>query len=281
MVYAPIWKDTYYTATSVSSLTYSIKSSDGSTTYFNGKAIRMPDSNTIEINVNEICKNFMDNDLPDFRSVTGNTSYTNTNACKTFKLYSGSTVLETYCFLWDWSGVDWNGSNKSMSYPINGHNNGSMLVFSSKVSAQTVTNSITTGSANTCGDFALYYQCAAGGWCSFLIEGNVKRTDTLTDYKYSKVIKNTSNDFENTKYSTDVKESYQLYTGWLSDEQAANLAQNLLESTRVYAHNFKTNKIFPVLITDANPEYKTFRNLGKKKVNYVINITASKTSIRR
>ena len=277
-IYAPIWKDVYYTTTA-DSITYNIKS--GASTLFNGRAVKLPGASTVEINVTLICRNFMDNDLADFRSVSSPVQRTAYNACKTFHLYQGSTMLQDYKFLWDWSYEDWNGADKSMSYPINGHYNSTMYVMNSGVGSGTVINNIRVGSGAYCGDFALYYQGAAGGWNSFLIEGNVKRTDRLTNHSISRSVKNTSIDFENKIYSIDVEPSYELSTGWLTDEQAANLAENLLQSPSIYAHDLVNGVIFPVVITDTNVQYKTFRTNGRKRVNYVIKVKASQTRIRR
>ena len=78
---APIWKDVYYTSTA-DSITYTIKSDGG--TIFSGKAVKCPGAATVEVNVSLICRNFMNNDLPDFRNVSSATTYTNYDACKPF-----------------------------------------------------------------------------------------------------------------------------------------------------------------------------------------------------
>lgn len=277
---APIWKDVYYTSTA-ESITYSIKV--GGSTIFNGKAVKCPGAANLEVNVSLICRNFMNNDLPDFGNVTSATTYTNTNACRTFTFTASDTSSTTsYTFLWDWSYQDWNGGSKSMSSPINGHYCANMLVFSSSVSAGgVVSNSISFPGGNYCGKMALYYQGAAGGWNSFLIEGHAKRTDKLTNHSMSRSVKNTSINFENKIYSMDVEPQYELSTGWLTDAQAANLAENLLQSPSIYAHDLETDEIFPVVITDTNVQYKTYRTNSRKPVNYVIKVKASQTKIRR
>mgnify|MGYP003291438403 CR=1 FL=1 len=279
MIYAPIWKDTYY-STTAESLTYTIKDASGETLY-SGKAVKLPDADVLEININQICRNYMNNDLPDFRGVTGSTSYTNSNACKVFRLYRESELLESYTFLWDWSYSDWNGGSKSMSYPVNGHKDVRMMDFSTTVSSNVVTNSIAHNTTGHCGDWALYYQCKFGGWCSYLVEGNSMRTDTVTQYKYSKAVRNTSNDFEETIYTDDIERRWQLHTGWLSDQEASNIAENLLQSTRIFAHDLVHDVIFPVVITDTSIDHKTYRNQGHKPFNYTINIKASHQNIRR
>lgn len=278
---APIWKDTYFTS-SAESITYTIK--DGATPIFIGKAVKLPGAANLEINVSEICKNFMNNDLPDFSQVTANTQYSNSAACKTFYIYVDDSVAaaENYTFLWDWSYQDWNGSSKSMSSPINGHYNENMLIFSTTVSQYNeVVNRITFGSSGYCGDMALYYQGAAGGWNSYLVEGTVKRTDSITPYRYSKSVKNTSIDFEDTKYTQDVVEGYEIRTGWMTETEAENFAENLIKSTMVYAHDLRTDKIFPVVIDESSAEFKTYATNSRKPISYTLKIKASQTKTRR
>lgn len=278
MVSAPIWKDVYYTTTA-DSITYTVKV--GGSTIFSGKAVKCPGAANVEVNLSLICRNFMNNDLPDFRGVTASTSITNTYAMRMFELYQGSTLLGQYVFLWDWSYQDWNGGSKSMSSPINGHYSSNMLGFSTNAGSNSVITQIWPTSGTYCGQMALYYQGAAGGWNSFLIEGNVKRTDKLTNHSLSRSVKNTSINFENKIYSMDVEPSYELSTGWLTDAQAANLAENLLQSPSIYAHDLVTDRIFPVVITDTSVQYKTYKTNSRKPVNYVIKVKESQTKIRR
>lgn len=146
---------------------------------------------------------------------------------------------------------------------------GSTIVFDGEVRYDT----------SCCGDWALYYLNAKGGWDSFLIEGKVKRTDSLTRYEYGKG-SGTPLDFSRTQYMVESEAAYEMHTGWLTDAQAANLAKNLLPSIKVYAHNLNENKIFPVVITDSSVEWKTYKN-EKKLVAYTINVAASNKEYRR
>ena len=57
---APIWKDTYYTTTAASA-NYSIKL-DGNT-IFTGKAVRYPGADEMNININRICRNYLECDI--------------------------------------------------------------------------------------------------------------------------------------------------------------------------------------------------------------------------
>lgn len=137
-----------------------------------------------------------------------------------------------------------------------------------------------TYSIRYCGDMALYYLNAQGGWDSFLIEGDVIKKDNYTIYEYNKSFNNQTIDFERNRYLNEIETAYELHTGWLSDRESDILAKNLLGSNKVYAHNLKTNKIFPVVITDTSVDYKKHKT-EKKLVSYTINIVESQNKIRR
>ena len=137
-----------------------------------------------------------------------------------------------------------------------------------------------------CGPGAFIYRNRFGGWDSFLIEGNIIKTDNYTKLNYrTKGEYNRLNAFINDKYlvekktdSVNIDTTYQAYTGWLSDEEAERLVFHLLSSPKVYFQDLtKENQLFNtdhynynfVRITSTSAEYKKFRN-GKKMVNYLI-----------
>ena len=138
-----------------------------------------------------------------------------------------------------------------------------------------------------CGPGAFIYRNRFGGWDSFLIEGNIIKTDNYEKLNYrTKGEYNRLNAFINDKYlvekktdSVNIDTTYQAYTGWLSDEEAERLVFHLLSSPKVYFQDLtKENQLFNtdhyynynfVRITSTSAEYKKFRN-GKKMVNYLI-----------
>ena len=132
---------------------------------------------------------------------------------------------------------------------------------------------------NTCNKYCLYYQNAYGGWDSFLIDGNDKRTDKITSYKYIKSANNTTRQFGSKKYLNVITPSYTLFTHYLTDEEASKM-HHLLESTEVYLHNLEEDEIIPVNITNSSCEYKTFSNNGKKKFYYQIEVEESQERVR-
>lgn len=138
-----------------------------------------------------------------------------------------------------------------------------------------------------CGPGAFIYRNRFGGWDSFLIEGNIIKTDNYTKLNYrTKGEYNQKFSFDTSKYidekhtdSVNIDTTYEAYTGWLSDEESERLVFHLLSSPIVYFQNLhKENQVFdtdplfnlmPIRITTSSAEYKKFRN-GKKMVNYLI-----------
>ena len=139
---------------------------------------------------------------------------------------------------------------------------------------------------NHCGYGSFIYRNRFGGWDSFLIEGNIIKTDNYTKLNYRRKGEyNRLGTFINDKYlvekktdSVNIDTIYQAYTGWLSDEEAERLVFHLLSSPTVYFKDHtKDDQLFNtdhydynfVRITSTSAEYKKFRN-GKKMVNYLI-----------
>lgn len=138
-----------------------------------------------------------------------------------------------------------------------------------------------------CGQGAFIYRNRFGGFDSFLVEGNISKTDNYTKQNYRiKGEYNQEYSIDTYKYidekrtdSIDIDTTYEAYTGWLTDEESERLAFHLLSSPIVYFQNLhKENQVFdtdpkfgmmPVRITASSAEYKKFRN-GKRLVNYLI-----------
>ena len=137
-----------------------------------------------------------------------------------------------------------------------------------------------------CGLGAFIYRNRFGGWDSFLIEGNIIKTDNYTKLNYrTKGEYNQMYDFRGSKYmdekhtdNVSINTTFEAYTGWLTDEEAERLVFHLLSSPIVYFQDLnKENQVFdtdylsliPVRFTESSAEYKKFRN-GRRLVNYSI-----------
>lgn len=272
MIYAPIWKDIYYVS-SAETLDYSIAVGDD--VIYAGKAYIAPDADILSINISKICQDYLSNTLPDFRTLSAGT-FVDTEAYKTFSLYSGETKVNDYNYLYCWDyETDFDGTAVSLSHPINGHYGPDMKVFSTRWESGSVITEMTEATSGFCGSAALYYKNRSGGWDSFLIEGSIKRTDNYERYIYNKSFNNNTLDFEEAAYHNQITTKWVLHTGYLSDAESETLAFHLLSSNAVYFHNFQDNTIVPCNISDSSVTYKTFKNEGRKLVRYDITISES------
>ena len=288
---APIWKDTYYTTTA-DTVNYSIRL-DGET-IFTGKGVKYPGADDMQLNINKICRNYLECDIATLLTTmpSSNTNLNHPNAQRTFNFYTGSTKVNDYVFYQDYSYTNdkpTTGSSIVVSNPINGHYVSGML----KVRTYRGTSSYyTTGSASSstglgyttrvkCVPYVLYYLNSYGGWDAFAIEGTGIKKDAYTTYRTDQSYNNTTLQFETNKYVQEIKTSYELNTGLLSDEQSANLAKNLLGSIKVYLQNIDEGWIKPVIITDSNITYQTYQTNGRKLCQYKINVQESQSKIRK
>lgn len=123
-----------------------------------------------------------------------------------------------------------------------------------------------------CAKYALYYINPYGGWDSYLIRGEAKEVDNLTrhDRKMVYVNKKIENRGED-NYLTEVDKTFTLNSGALTDDEASRMPY-LLNSTYVFLYDFSLGEFLPVVITDSVTEYKTYKNEGRRLINYVITV---------
>ena len=297
MVYKYIWQDTYYTTDDYDVLDYYIEVDDER--IYRGRAYRCPGDDVLIIKINDICENYLNNNLPidwplDMEELDEET-YAVADSCKTFGLHAAADdeLLEEYTFVYNWSYEEYDpaAGTTNLSRPINGHYADGMYVFWSEWRGNPNQNGLINTrvsipesgrgyTVKTCGQGALYYLNSHGGYDALLIEGNIKRTDKLTSLDITKNYNNKTIGHGKDKYMVTTVPSWSLNTSWLTDEQARNLAVNLIPSVKVYFHDFNDGKIYPVTITDNSAEHKMFRN-GRRLVNYTINIEDSQNLIRK
>lgn len=132
-----------------------------------------------------------------------------------------------------------------------------------------------------CVDYALYYRNAYGGVDMLLIEGNHSEADNLTrhirgiDYDNSN-IRNRGTE----NYVNEISKTLTLHTSWLSDEESSRM-HHLLNSTEVYLYDIKKAQMIPVVLTDTQTQYKTYKGNGGNLVNYAINVSIAQERVRR
>jgi len=296
ITYSPIWKDVNYTSTA-SSVVYRIQL-DGNVIY-SGRAVKYPGEQYLKININKICRNYLESDIATLLSTLPSTLTRENHIYgqKLFNLYVNNVNVQDYMFYQDYSYNTDKAVQGSVnvSSPINGHYvPGMMRLRTTRVTSSTptlYTEGYVAGTDDTnllgytkqvkCTPYVLYYLNSYGGWDAFVIEGNTVKKDDYTTYTTDQSFDNTTLEFEHNKYVQEIKTTYELNTNFLSDEQAANLAKNLIGSVKVYLHNIDEGWVKPVLISDNAATYQTYATNGRKLCQYKITVKESQTKIRK
>jgi hypothetical protein len=134
---------------------------------------------------------------------------------------------------------------------------------------------------NNCNRYALYYVNAYGGWDSLLIEGNHSEVDNLTRHMRETEYDNRNVQNRGThNYVNEIVKTLTLHTSWLSDDESSRM-HHLLNSTNVYLGDIRSGAMIPVVLTDTQTDYKTYKGNGGRLVNYSINVTIAQERIRR
>lgn len=132
---------------------------------------------------------------------------------------------------------------------------------------------------DTCRKFCLYYLNDIGGWDYMIVDGNEIRTDNYTDYKYRPDFDNTTHQFGEVKYMKNIKDSWALTTGYMTDDDSFKMT-NLVSSMKIYLHDLEMDKVIPVNVTDGSHIWKTFKNQGRKLYNYTINVETAQPRMK-
>lgn len=270
-----IWVDTYY-ETTASTLDFQVEV-DGSVVY-QGKAVRPNAGTPIRLRVNDICRDF----LNPYINFTGNRgTYTAPNAVKDFILKDlEGNELETYRFYWDYSYQDLGDTlGNTISAPVNGHYGYNQFNFDTVSSNDGYTTTVERVQGGYCGEWALYYCNAYGGFDSLLIEGSVQRSDEVENYTSASTFDN--NDlgaFGTNRYAVEITPKFVINTGYLTREQGDLIPLHLLPSGQVWLHNFKVDEYWPVVITDTSWDWKTYSK--GNMINYRISVEGSQKKTR-
>ena len=133
-----------------------------------------------------------------------------------------------------------------------------------------------------CGQGYFLYRNRFGGWDSFLIEGNIYKKEGYARQNYTSPV-NTSYGYSVDRHTdkVNITTSYEVHTGWLTDQEAERLVYHLLSSPKVYFTSFEGDHyelgdMKEVILTGSQAEYKKYRN-GRKLTSYTITFDASDT----
>ena len=263
---------------------------------FRGKVYKLPYQDYFRFNPMDIVTPYLHQDLDGFFASGGTSgTWVNNDAFLHFTVTFSGVAAGDYAVLMNYDyGVDYQDlpdpgyvgpGDLLLSEPIDNYYPTGVYVFNtlwkgSPAGYQTTYNLSSAGTG--CAEYALYYVGLRGGWNTLVPQGTTIRKDK-NDYStiqrtYDPIY---PNQHQTERYKNEITTSYVLNTGYLNDEQSANLARNLLSSNMVYLHNLNTNEILPVIITNSDVVYQTYQTNGKKLSQYQINVTESRTKIRR
>lgn len=132
-----------------------------------------------------------------------------------------------------------------------------------------------------CEKYLIYYLNSYGGWDSLLCKGTIEQTDKYTKHTHKREYDNSEQGNRGTiNYLTEIEQGMTLHTGWLSDEQAQKM-HHLLGSVDAYLYDIANRVSIPILITNSQCVYKTYKGEGNKPVYYDITVTLAQDRIRR
>ena len=318
MAAIPIWKDKIVDLGS-SSVDFRI-TADGVVIY-TGRATARPGESTAKVRINDICADYLANSLPPFtdRTFTAMALPSFVVQKKPSSTWSTVTTVQfypdwsyDYQFTGDVLSLPINGridsrmmvfttkknitANVSASYRkttgtvttrtctvSTTPNDGTCGFLASAVAdtARITVNGNTYNVVTNCARFALYYVNGYGGWDQFLIEGNDTEADSLQRFIREQEYNNTSQlNAGKVNYVSEVTKGWTFHTGWMTDE-AGQRMHHLLNSCLVYLADINTQDTFPVIITTNSCEYKTYKNQGRRMVNYSFTVEIAQNRIRR
>ena len=130
----------------------------------------------------------------------------------------------------------------------------------------------------TCNQYAMYYVNAYGAWDTLLLEGKVIRTDRYARNTFKP-------DYDNTdpsatgkvNYRTDIVRTWEVWTGWLTDEEASRM-HHLLGTCMAVMCYLPGLDVYPVIITNADCPFKRNKD---GKVAYGITLEETRDYQRR
>ena len=137
--------------------------------------------------------------------------------------------------------------------------------------------------AEKCGRYALYYINAFGGWDALLCKGVYTERETYerqTTGVRERLTGISTTGRQKENYLNEALRSITLRTGILTDDEASRM-WHLLGSTWVYLFDMLDGNFYPVVITNSECVFKTYKNQNRKLVEYAIDIDIAQNFIRR
>ncbi len=314
----PIWKDYYVNLGAAESAQFRIRV--GEDVIYTGKAYKRPGQSYNLIRINDICADYLSHVLPSMTD-QAYTAMSLPSFVVQKKPSSSWSTVETVQFYPDWSyDYGFSGSDLSdpingrvddrMVILFTGKEMSALSASYHRTSGTSTSHSVTlpstpaTGTGafkansisnvdritiksrtyypvGSCFKYALYYVNSYGGWDQFLLEGNDLEADELT--RYIREIEYDNNQLVNRgmdNYVSEISKTWTLHSGVLTDDQASRM-HHLINSPLVYLCHISSGDMIPVIMKTNTCEYKTFKNQGRRMVEYTLEVELAQNRIRR
>lgn len=140
-----------------------------------------------------------------------------------------------------------------------------------------------------CYEWYFIFRNLYSGYDSFIPKGNYKYYEDYTPSTYKRNVVNDRSGGgyiypqrgrDRVTYQIDIKPTWEFRTDWLNDDES-RLMRHLFSSDEVWLCKTGEYKYLPVSITDKKYEEKTFKNGGRKMVNYTFHCQLDETRMRR
>lgn len=134
---------------------------------------------------------------------------------------------------------------------------------------------------DSCSRYSVCYRNAYGGWDSLLLEGLCSMSDALTRHNAQRSYSNSLAANRGTfNFCNEMTRQWTLRTGWMTDSQSMRM-HHLLNSPDVYLYDSLDGLYRPVVLTDTETEYRTYRGNGRRMVSYEMNAQLAQPMQRR
>lgn len=312
---APIWKDYEVSFGNVAEADYTIW--NGEALIFSGHAVRRPDAAQLTVRINDVCADYLAHTLPGISSRAA----VNDPCCKTFTVKDGGgSTVGSVEFIADWS-YDPDHVATLLAAPVNGRVSAAQTLVASVASSSAVavvftyadgtTSSASVTSAGGpvqavsvplagisdlvkvtvggivydvvpgCARYALMYVNAFGGWDTLLMEGRDAKADNYDRHRMEQRYNNSVRSERGlVEYANEVTRRWTLRTGWLRDAQSARM-HHLLGSAHVWLYDIEAGDLQPVVVTETECDYKTYRGNGGKLTGYTVTVELAQSMTRR
>lgn len=301
---APIWKDTFAVIESDEDYEdYEITDSEGEI-LLTGRAFRYPDEDAIRVNVSRIIAPYLTEFYKDVAVYASDTLIGNFTLVRDYSYedidYRGMQNLNRLINGKVPPGVEISASKwapyDDMQESLTVVSGSGAVIYDEELARGLNSGEWLTGSVGTtytvqhselkyvvvdaCRAAFLKYLNAFGVYDYLLVEGVVKKKDSITRSSYEKDAAARTSQFETKDYQATMEAGWTGTTGWLTDEQSARM-KHLVESVEVYMVDMQTGEEIPVVMKDNSLDYKTWFTNGRKMVNYTLTWNESQKKLRR